>query len=252
MNRIESAKNPKIKHWKKLHTKKGRDTDNQFLIEGTHLIEEARKSGINPIELIISEEYDVPKSWSDWQVSITYVTDRVMMELSEMKSPQGVIAICQQLDHQLVPSKGRYLLIDAVQDPGNLGTIIRTADAAGVDGVVLGEGSVDLYNGKVIRSTQGSLFHLPIVKGNLLEWIEEMKRAEISVYGTALENGQDYKQIDAPSSFGLIVGNEGEGVSKELLKETDANLYVPIYGQAESLNVAIATAVLLYGLRKEE
>ncbi|MFV8830397.1 TrmH family RNA methyltransferase [Alkalihalobacterium sp. APHAB7] len=251
MNRIESAKNPKVKQWKKLHTKKGRDTDNQFLIEGTHLIEEARISGIDPIELIISEEYAVPKNWSDWQVPITYVTDRVMIELSETKSPQGVIAICQQFEHQLIPSQGRYLLLDAVQDPGNVGTIIRTADAAGVDGIVLGEGSVDLYNGKVIRSTQGSLFHLPIVKGNLLEWIEKLKTLDIPVYGTALENGQDYNQIESPFSFALIVGNEGEGVSKEFLDETDANLYVPIYGQAESLNVAIATAVLLYGLRKK-
>ncbi|MEB1807734.1 MAG: RNA methyltransferase [Bacillaceae bacterium] len=251
MNRIESAKNPKVKQWKKLHTKKGRDTDHQFLIEGTHLIEEARKSGIDLIELIISEEYDVPKNWSDWQVPITYVTDRVMIELSETKSPQGVIAICQQFEHQLIPTQGRYLLIDAVQDPGNVGTIIRTADAAGVDGIVLGDGSVDLYNGKVIRSTQGSLFHLPIVKGNLLEWIEKLKTLNIPVYGTALENGQDYNEIESPSSFALMVGNEGEGVSKDLLKETDANLYVPIYGKAESLNVAIATAILLYGLRNK-
>ncbi|WP_209122048.1 RNA methyltransferase [Alkalihalobacillus sp. BA299] len=251
MNRIESVKNPKVKQWRKLHTKKGRDLEKQFLIEGAHLIEEARISGVDPVELIVAEHYDIPKSWSEWPVPITYVTDRVMMELSETKTPQGVSAICQQFDHQLVPNRGRYLFIDAVQDPGNVGTIIRTADAAGIDGVVLGEGSVDLYNGKVIRSTQGSLFHLPIVKGNLVEWVDKMKSLEVPVFGTALENGQDYKCINSPASFALIVGNEGEGVSKELLNRTDANLYVPIYGKAESLNVAIATAVLLYGLRNE-
>ncbi|WP_078430161.1 TrmH family RNA methyltransferase [Alkalihalobacterium alkalinitrilicum] len=251
MNRIESVKNPKVKQWKKLHTKKGRDAEKQFILEGTHLIEEARTSGIVPEELIISEEYDVPKSWSDWQVPITYVTDRVMVELSETRTPQGVIAICQQFEHLLAPKKGKYLFLDAVQDPGNVGTIIRTADAAGMDGVVLGDGSVDLYNGKVIRSTQGSLFHLPIIRGNLNEWVTNMKTLEIPVYGTALENGRDYNEVETTSSYALIVGNEGEGVSKELLKQTDLNLYVPIYGKAESLNVAIATAILIYGLRNQ-
>ncbi|KPD01469.1 putative TrmH family tRNA/rRNA methyltransferase [Geobacillus sp. BCO2] len=141
------------------------------------------------------------------------------------------------------------LLIDAVQDPGNLGTMIRTADAAGIDAVILGEGCADLYNAKVVRATQGSLFHLPVVNGDLAQWIARFKEQGIPVYGTALEKAVDYRTVPLSSSFALLVGNEGSGIRPELLGLTTENVYIPIYGQAESLNVAVAAGILLYSLQ---
>lgn len=127
--------------------------------------------------------------------------------------------------------------------------MIRTADAAGIDAVVLGEGTADPYNGKTLRSAQGSHFHIPILKRPLDEFTAELKSQGVSIYGTALENGAAYQSVKPEESFALIVGNEGAGVDAGLLQKTDLNLYVPLYGQAESLNVAVAAAILVYHLR---
>ena len=125
--------------------------------------------------------------------------------------------------------------------------MIRTADAAGMDAVILGEGCADPYNPKVVRSTQGSLFHIPILKTRLEEF---MNTISIPIYGTALEGGVPYQQVEPSDEFALLVGNEGQGVSKDLLSKTTKNLYIPIYGKSESLNVAIAAGILMYYLRK--
>ncbi|MEH6857153.1 RNA methyltransferase, partial [Priestia megaterium] len=170
--------------------------------------------------------------------------------LSDTETPQGIIAVCFQTKHaEIIHTAQKVLLLDAVQDPGNLGTIIRTADAAGVEAIIVGEGSVDVYNPKVVRSTQGAIFHLPIVKGDLLEMISLLKEREIAVYGTSLQNGKVYTCVKPSNEFALVVGNEGNGVSEKVLEQTDQNLYIPIYGKSESLNVAIASGILLYYLR---
>ncbi len=248
MKRIESIKNGQVKQWKKLQTKKERDESGLFIIEGFHLVEEALKSNIEIREIIIDEK-KVPSNW-DMKISCTLSTEEVLKYVSDTEAPQGIIAICKQFSSKAPSIQGKnILLIDAVQDPGNIGTMIRTADAVGMDMVVLGEGCVDIYNPKLIRSTQGSLFHLPIIKGNLLVWIEDLKKAGTTIYGTALENGHNYKEIATNPSFSLIVGNEGSGVNKQLLARTDKNLYIPIYGSSESLNVAVATGILLYHLK---
>jgi len=137
--------------------------------------------------------------------------------------------------------------LDRVQDPGNLGTLIRTADAAGMDAIILGEGCADPYNPKVVRATQGSLFHLPIIKRNLATFMDEI---DMPLYGTALENAIAFKAVEPSETFALLVGNEGQGVSEELLGKTTKNLYIPIYGKSESLNVSIAAGILMYYLRK--
>ena len=249
MKRIESNKNPQIKQWKKLHTKKERDKTETFIIEGFHLVEEALKSDVIIRELIISETVDIPSSWNVDNLSITIVTEKIMKEISDTDTSQGIAAICEQYSARAEVNFTRLLLIDAVQDPGNLGTMIRTADAAGIDAVIIGEGSVDVYNSKVIRSTQGSIFHIPIVKGNLHDTIDQLKQNGTKVYGTSLKNAVDYKQAAAEESFAILVGNEGNGVNPELLVKTDQNLYIPIYGKSESLNVAVAAGILLYHLR---
>lgn len=252
MKHIHSANNPQVKQWKKLLTKKERDKTNLFLVEGFHLVEEAL-IGDQIIEIIISEKKNLPPSWDYGSTPVTMVTDEIIDGLSDTEAPQGVLAVCRQREASSDIARGeRFLLVDAVQDPGNLGTMIRTADAAGMDAVIVGEGSVDIYNPKVLRSAQGSHFHLPIIRGNLFEWVDELKAAQIPVYGTALENAKEYTDIQGQGKSALIVGNEGSGVNKDLLGLTTANLYIPIFGKSESLNVAVATGILLYHLQREK
>ncbi|KMY57812.1 RNA methyltransferase [Geobacillus sp. FSL K6-0789] len=247
MKRIESPKNARVKQWKKLQTKKGRDETGLFLLEGFHLVEEAVKSRAPLVELMVDERTAIPPGW-DVSVPVVIVTEAVMKAISSTETPQGIAAVCRQLPAELEGVK-TALLIDAVQDPGNLGTMIRTADAAGIDAVILGEGCADVYNPKVVRATQGSLFHLPVVKGDLAQWIARFKEQGIPVYGTALENAVDYRTVPPSSSFALLVGNEGSGVRREWLEMTTETIYIPIYGQAESLNVAVAAGILLYSLQ---
>lgn len=248
MKYIESAKNPQVKNWKKLLTKKERDKTKTFLVEGFHLVEEALRAN-KVLEIIVSEKTELPQKWDYESIPVTIVTDQIMKELSDTETPQGVIAVCEQNADDFFEGK-TFLLIDSVQDPGNLGTMIRTADAAGINAVIVGNESVDIYNSKVLRSAQGSHFHLPILREDLLECIERLKERNIPIYGTALENGEIYTNTSATNSFALMVGNEGNGIRKELLSKTDKNLYIPIFGKSESLNVAVAAGILLYYLRK--
>lgn len=247
MKHITSAKNQQVKEWKKLYTKKERDKSGLFLIEGFHLVEEALHAK-QIYHIIIHEEKELPRSWDYGDTPVTMVTDEVMKVLADTETPQGIMAICLQQNENISNISGKkFLLIDSVQDPGNMGTMIRTADAAGMDAVILGTGCADPYNPKVIRSTQGSIFHLPVIKANLEEFINKL---QIPVYGTALEDAIPYDQVSSSSEFALLVGNEGQGVSQKLLEKTSKNLYIPIFGKSESLNVAVAAGILMYYLRK--
>lgn len=245
---IQSDKNPQVKQWKKLLTRKERDKSGLFLVEGFHLVEEALTRKEDVEEIILSEKTELPPGLDYGSVPVTVVTDEISKQLADTETTQGIFAVCRQAKQTLTKGNS-YLLIDSVQDPGNLGTMIRTADAAGMDAVIVGKGSVDIYNPKVLRSAQGSHFHLPVASGDLSQWITELKAKNIPVYGTALENGVVFTEAPVNESFALLVGNEGSGVNKELLNETTQNLYIPIYGKSESLNVAVAAGILLYYLK---
>ncbi|MBO0992259.1 TrmH family RNA methyltransferase [Bacillus sp. SD088] len=252
MEYIQSTKNEKVKLWKKLLLKKFRDQTGTYLIEGEHLVQEASKTN-EIVEVIIQEGKEFAHEWKtdDQKIPVVLISKEVSEQISDTKAPQGIFAVCKKRITKADFTKhSRFLLMDGVQDPGNIGTIIRTADAVGVDVVILGEGTGDLYNPKVIRSTQGSHFHLTIESGNLLEWLKQVQQNEVPVYGTALEKAVNFQTVAPTESFALVVGNEGAGVSKEILEKTDKNLYIPIYGHSESLNVSIATGILLYHLRK--
>ncbi|MED1459834.1 RNA methyltransferase [Bacillus safensis] len=246
MKYIESVKNTNIKQWKRLHTKKERTKTGLFLVEGIHLVEEALKSGIVK-ELMVTSP-DMLPSHIQPDIELYELSEEAFSAMTETETPQHIAAVCTVpvFEEKKVE---RLLLLDAVQDPGNLGTLIRTADAAGLDAVILGEGTVDAFNGKTLRSAQGSHFHLPILKQTLQQAITELKERGIPVYGSALKDAKEYKSVTAEGPFALIVGNEGAGIDPEILQMTDQNLYVPMYGQAESLNVAVAAAVLVYHLR---
>lgn len=247
MKYIQSVQNPQIKQWKKLLTKKEREKTNTYILEGFHLVEEALRYKEEVLEIIISEEVDIPANWDVSDLSLTKVTPEISRMISDTETTQGIFAICQIGIPTTNDLTGKsYLLLDGVQDPGNLGTMIRTADAAGIDVIILGKGTADMYNPKVLRSAQGSHFHLEFLSGSLQEWIQKLRDENIPIYGTALENGVPYKEVEPVPSFALILGNEGNGVSKEVLSLTDKNLYIPIFGKSESLNVAVAAGILMY------
>lgn len=243
---ITSTKNEKIKRLKKLHQRKYRKQTNTFLIEGIHLIEEALASDWVIEEIIVSEEVAVPEIAGN--LPVTEVTKQVFKELSFTTSPQGIMAVVEIKTEDAVDGEV-IVLLDAVQDPGNLGAIIRTADAANADGIILGNGCVDLYNDKVIRATQGSIFHLPILYADLEAEMIRLKAENYHVWVTALEEAANYKELSIPQKTAIIFGNEGAGVKQSLLEKADERVNIPILGKAESLNVSIAAGILLYYLK---
>ena len=238
---ITSIDNKKIKELSKLNQKKYRDISEKFLVESPHLVEEAYKSG-NLLEVILLEG-----NTCLYDVECTYVSYEVMKKLSDVVTPNTVIGVCLKKKNQEIVGK-KIVLLDNIQDPGNLGTIIRSSVAFGVDAIVLSKDCVDLYNPKVIRSTQGMLFHINIIQMDLEEAIETIKNDHIPVYATDVASGIDVRNIENKEAYALIMGNEGNGVRQNIKDLGDKNLYIKMNEQAESLNVAVATSILLYEL----
>ncbi|GAA0352864.1 RNA methyltransferase [Alkalibacterium iburiense] len=249
LEKIESTQNKQVKEWKKLLSRKGRKKQKKYIIEGVHLVEEARRYGASIDTLLIREDKvdDYKELVTD---STLLISKEVAHTLTDAITDQGILAIVDIREKKdAVELDKPILLVDEVQDPGNIGTLIRSADAAGFGAVILGKGSADLYNPKTIRSTQGSHFHLSVIQDELEEWVERLKMAGHPVYGTALdERAVSHRTVSPQDSFGLIVGNEGSGVRPNLLSQTTKNLYIPIKGKAESLNVAVAGSILMFAL----
>ncbi|MGM8215555.1 TrmH family RNA methyltransferase [Bacillaceae bacterium W0354] len=241
---IESRQNQQVKAWKKLHKKKYREQEHQFLVEGWHLVEEAIQSNWEVDIIILEQNIELPFEYQ--HINHIYVSTDVFNELTQTETPQGIIAVVHQKKWDQSDPK-RLLLLDAVQDPGNVGTIIRSALAFNVDAIVLGKGSADLFNDKVIRSTQGALFHLPIFRDEVAKWVDYCREKDITTYATALDkNAVPLNEIKDVKSFAIIVGNEGQGISSEILNMADETVYIPIADQSESLNVGVATSIALY------
>ena len=245
MEQITSAQNSKIKNANKLKKKRDRDKTGQALIEGIHLIEEAYQSDIVIKQLFVIEPNRTDEALKDYAEETFEINMKVAESLSGTITPQGFFAVIEKPKYDVTRAK-QVLLIDRIQDPGNLGTLIRTSDAAGIDLIVMEKGTADPYQDKVLRASQGSVFHIPVITADLKTFIADFNGP---VYGTALENAQPYKEVASQDIFALLLGNEGEGVNKALLNETSQNLTIPIYGKAESLNVAIAGSILLYHLK---
>lgn len=251
---ITATTNPLIKESKKLHKKKYRTETGTFLLEGFHLIEEAVKADSVIKAIFVNQRGQ--SEWGAWLAAqpdniLYFVSDDVLKALSDQPTPQGMIAIVELPKEETLDYQGGFLLLDRVQDPGNVGTMIRTADAAGLAGVILGNGCADPYSLKTLRSMQGSNFHLPVVSRDLNEVIPLLNEKQIPVYGTALDKtAKVYSEVSPSDNFALIMGNEGQGISAELLEKTDQTLYIPLYGQAESLNVGVAAGILMYHFRK--
>lgn len=241
---ITSKTNQKVKQWVRYHQKKYRDEDQKFLIEGEHLIEEAIKHAA--IECIMVRK-GVKHAFSSYPCYVC--SDDVMDKLSMSVSKADIMACVSYLK---APMKwgNRLVLLDQVQDPGNVGTIIRTACSFGFDGVILSDQAVDLYNEKLIRSTQGALFHIPVWRQSLLEALEICHNHQIPVYATSLHKAVTLSDMKRVSSCALIFGNEGSGVSPELLAKSDKNIIIEMTA-FESLNVAVAAGICMYHFRKD-
>ncbi|HJF39414.1 TrmH family RNA methyltransferase [Thomasclavelia spiroformis] len=234
---ITSASNNTIKALIKLKQKKYRDETGYYLVEGEHLVEEAMKA--KQVECLISTK-DITSD-----LPIIVVSNEVMSKLSFTKSPQSIMAKCKiKKEKKLIDGK-RYLILDDLQDPGNIGTLIRTALAFSIDQVILSNNCVDLYNDKLLRSMQGANFHISCIYDDLKTVISTLKKNNVKIIGSALENGQDIKQIKISEKMAFVVGNEGNGMNKDILQECDYVGYIPI-NTIESLNVAIAGSIMMY------
>lgn len=241
MKEITSLTNSFIKECCALKTKKARDQRNRFLVEGEHLISEALKG--NRVETILICDRDL----FHFENTIK-VTPQILHKISDNVSEVHEIAICKKSERPLTGWK-RLLLLDGIQDPGNMGTLIRTAVSFGFDGILISEDCVDVYNPKTVRSTQGALFHIPIIRDNLTDKIQKLKLDGIRVIATSLTNAMDMEDIPAETHMAFILGNEGQGVRKECIALSDACMRIDMNG-FESLNVAVAGGIIMYRYRQ--
>ncbi len=236
-----SLDNKKIKNLTKLNIKKYRDNSNYFLVEGEHLVLEAYKKGYL-CELLLEENTDF-----SLPIETNYITRNILKKITNLDTPQPVLGICEKKEQAAI-SGNKILILDNIQDPGNLGTIIRSAVAFNVDTLIISKNSVDIYNPKVIRASQGLIFHPNIVIGDLLEIIPNLKNKDYKILGTRVTGGKSLKSIEKMKKFAIIMGNEGNGVSEEILCLCDEYLYIDMNKNCESLNVGVATSIILYEL----
>ena len=242
---ITSLDNEKVKKYKKLSMKKYRDQYHEYIVEGMHLVLEAYKKGV-VLEVLLEENVSLP-----FQVPYVYLSADVMKAISNLESVPDIMALCKKKeDCEIVGN--RILLLDELQDPGNLGTIIRSAVAFGIDTIILSENTVDLYNPKVLRATQGMIFHTNIISMDAKNAISYCHQNNYTVYGTSVLYGKDVRSLARKDKekFLLIVGNEGNGVRPEILELCDQNLFISMNEAVESLNVGVACSILLYEMEK--
>lgn len=233
--KITSIKNPKVIFWAKLKMKKYRDIEHLFIVESEHLVSEALKKGIVK-EIITTEDtqYCVPT----YNVSID-----IMKRISALTTPSKIMAVCEFLMPDDI--KGNILILDHIQDPGNLGTIIRSAVAFNFETIIVSEDTVDFYNDKVIRSSEGMIFNINLIKDNLLSIIPMLKEKGYKIYGTDVKNGKNIKEIKN-NKCAFIIGSEGKGMSIEVKELCDDFIYINMSKKCESLNAAVASSIIMY------
>lgn len=246
---LTSLQNPKLKALRALHSRKGRKQAAAFLLETTKLVQEAIKSAW-PLEEVFATEAWVEKYGAPAGVTLTLVAERLFDQLVTTETPEGVVAIARipAPEAEIAVSDDAFFVVaDSLQDPGNLGTVIRTADAVGASAVLVGPGTVDPYSPKAVRATMGSLFHLPVlVRSSLSEDLAHLKQQGVAVYATALRTERSLYDLDLMGKVAWLVGNEGAGLSDEMVQLATEAVSIPMPGQAESLNAGIATGVCLY------
>lgn len=237
---ITSINNDRVKYWTHLHEKKFRDQEGLFIVEGDHLVNEAIKNGLAK-EIITLDDFDndIP----------TYkVTEDIMKKISSQQTISRVCAVCYKIKERQLGQK--IICLDNIQDPGNLGTIIRTATAFSFDTIILNDESVDLYNDKVIRSCEGMIFNINIIRCNLKEKLLHLKELGYTLYTTSVKDNNVLANNNFEENIAIVLGNEGNGVSKEIESVCDKTIYIPMNEKCESLNVAIAASIIMYEISR--
>jgi len=255
--KITSPSNPKIKQALDIKNKRSKYKNIVFIIEGPHLIEAAMASGSRIKKVFFASAFESKKDGrkllrqiSESTAELYQTTEQILNKLADTETPQGIIAIAsyeiKKLEEITFKQAPLIVAVDGVQEPGNLGTIIRTADAAGADAVIILKGTCDAFVQKTIRATAGSIFNIPVIYSdtdNLLHWL---KTTGITLAATALDSDKSIFETNLKNPSAFVFGNEAHGVSSEIKKRADLILKIPIFGKAESLNVSASAAVCLY------
>lgn len=254
MQIITSKDNEIVKGIRKLKDKKYRDENNSYIIEGIKMVEEAIKEKAKIAKVVICEEclqsenmnkkllYEIAK------FDCIYVNKKVFEYLTTVVNPQGIMAVIEKNNSKkdIKYDEDIILILDGIQDPGNLGTILRTADSVNLKQIILTRDTADVYNPKVIRSTMGAIFRINIIESyNIISTLKEIKRNKFKIIATSLGAEESIYDIDYRKKA-IVIGNEANGVSKEILDISDKKVIVPMLGNTESLNASIATGVILY------
>lgn len=252
MNTIQSKDNSILKEVKRLHKKKFRNETGQFLVEGFRFVEEALISSFRVPYIFVSE--GVKDKYIDFNIEkvlqknsvVYFVKDNIFKDLCETVTPQGILAVVENKKVELEDKEGFYVLIDKLQDPGNVGTIIRTAHASGALGIITTKGTVDVYNDKTLRSTMGSIFNIPVIEDDDLELMRGLKSMGFKLIVSSLDTDNNFYDIDLIGKIIIAVGNEGNGISEEVYALGDEKVKIPMPGGAESLNAAVSASIMMY------
>jgi TrmH family RNA methyltransferase len=252
LNTIQSKDNSILKEVKRLHKKKFRNETGRFLVEGFRFVEEALISSFNVPYIFVSE--GVKDKYIDFNIEkvlqknsvVYFVKDNIFKDLCETVTPQGILAVVENKKVELEDKEGFYVLIDKLQDPGNVGTIIRTAHASGALGIITTKGTVDVYNDKTLRSTMGSIFNIPVIEDDDLELMRGLKSMGFKLIVSSLDTDNNFYDIDLIGKIIIAVGNEGNGISEEVYALGDEKVKIPMPGGAESLNAAVSASIMMY------
>ena len=254
MQVISSKDNELIKHIKKLKDKKHRDESNEYIIEGVKLIEEAVKEKAKIKKIIVCEDttrtYEIPTHimYEIAKYECVYVTNKVFASITQVTNPQGIMAIIEKGDTnvQIDYTQDIIVALDDVQDPGNLGTILRTVDSIGLNQIIVSKGTADAFNSKVVRSTMGAIFRVKIIEvENLPQSIKEMRKHHFKLMVTSLQTENSIYDIKFNKKI-IVIGNEANGVSKEIQEMADEKAKIPMLGKTESPNASVAAGVVMY------
>lgn len=254
---ISSTSNPQVKRLLQLQKKsKVRNEEKVFIVEGLRMFVEVPKERVEKV--YVSETlYNKKKQDLKWEeFPLEILSDSVFQHVSDTKTPQGILCVVKQkkheLDELLKVKNPHFMVLDNLQDPGNLGTIVRTAEGAGVDAVFLSKESVDIYNPKTIRSTMGSIYRMPVLYvEDLLELLDIFNQKGIKSYAAHLEGKNSYDKENYQSGTAILIGNEGNGLRDEVSKKADIWVQIPMQGEVESLNAAIAASILMFEVARQ-
>lgn len=246
MEHITSLKNPKVTAWKALKDRKGRRESGCFLVEGRKMVEEALASAFDVETVLVQEGVSFPDGLT---MPVYELPAHVLAAVCDTKTPQGIAAVVRMKEQSAL---GKHIVVlDGVQDPGNVGTIIRTADAAGLNGVLLSNQCADVFSPKVLRATMGSIFRMNLrTTDDLPGELTKLREKGYSILSSQLDGTPFYERQDVAERFALIIGNEGNGVSEQVQQTATHRVRLPMRGGAESLNAAIAAAIMMYELMR--